>query len=105
MAMLKTKDGGINWKAEHRKELAWATQYEEKRIREMRFWFDMRHHEDHADTTPEGRVTTRNFSGQKLDYERCRKEFYRNRKQLRWIRSYIARTARKLVAQYKSTSY
>jgi hypothetical protein len=90
MAMLKTKDGGINWKAEHRKELAWATRYEEKRIRAMRFWFDIRHREDHADTT--------------LDYEQCRKEFYRNRKQLRWIRSYIARTARKLVAQYKSTS-
>ena len=84
MAMLKTKDGRINWKAEHRNELAWATRYEEKRIREMRFWFDIRHSED---------------------YSRCRKEFYRNRKQLRRIRSYIARTARKLVAQYKSTSY
>lgn len=90
MAMLKTKDGGINWKAEHRKELAWATRYEEKRIREMRFWFDIRHSEDYSETL--------------LDYERCRKEFYRNRKQLRRIRSYIARTARKLVAQYKSTS-
>lgn len=90
MAMLKTKDGRINWKAEHRKELAWATRYEETCIREMRFWFDIRHSEDYTETI--------------LDYERCRKEFYRNRKQLRWIRSYIARTARKLVAQYKSTS-
>ena len=91
MAVQKTKDGRINWKAEHRNELAWATRYEEKLIREMRFWFDIRHSEDYSETL--------------LDYERCRKEFYRNRKQLRRIRSYIARTARKLVAQYKCTSY